>query len=141
MILSRKICLKELSEQGRDFNWGQHDCEKCHRPMWGHGFVTRYFAELVCGVLIKRFRCPGCHVVVTIRPEGYVARLRSSIETMVAALRHRLATGIWGLGLSRQRCGHWLRRFVKKVRMDWGDGADLTAVLEFCYEKGLSFFA
>jgi len=25
--------------------------------------------------------------------------------------------------------------------MDWGDAADLKAALEFCYEKGLSFFA
>lgn len=92
-------------------------------------------------MFIKRFRCPGCYAVVTVRPEGYLSRLRSSIETMVEALRGRLATGIWGLGLSRQRCGHWLRRFVKKVRMDWGDKADLKAALEFCHEKGLSFFA
>jgi hypothetical protein len=140
MILLRKICLKELADQGRDFNWGKHDCEKCQRPMWGHGFVTRYFAELVSAVFMKRFRCPGCHAVVTVRPEGYLARLRSSIETMVTALRERVASGVWGLGISRQRCGHWLRRFVKKVRMDWGDRADLKVVLEFCFEKRLSFF-
>jgi hypothetical protein len=140
MILSRKICFNELSEQGREFNWGRHNCEKCQRSMWGHGFVTRYFAEFSCALFLKRFRCPQCRVVVTLRPEGYWPRVRSSICSIYKTLFGRLRTGIWDLPAIRQRAGHWLRRFVKKVRMDWGDAADLRAILDFCYNKQVSFF-
>jgi len=140
MILMRKISFKALSEQGRDFNWGEHDCEKCNRGMWGHGFVTRCFSEVVSVLLVKRFRCPSCHVVVTIRPEGYWPRVRSSIITIFTTLHDRFESGRWGLEASRQRSGHWLRRFVKRVRMDWGDASDLKASLEFLYEKQLLFF-
>ena len=140
MILSRKICFKELSEQGRDFNWGNHDCEKCRRSMWGHGFVARYFSEFHSVLFLKRYRCPCCRRVVTLRPEGYWPRLRSSVQSIYWALSTRFRTGSWGPETSRQRAGHWLRRFVQKVRMDWGDASDLKAALEFCYQKQLSFF-
>jgi hypothetical protein len=140
MILLRKICFKELSEQGRDFNWGKHDCENCHRSMWGHGFVARYFAEACGALLLKRFRCPSCRLVVTLRPEGYWPRVRSSISSIYAMLFLRLATGSWSDPTLRQRAGHWLRRFVEKVRMDWSDSADLRAALDFCHEKQIPFF-
>ena len=140
MILLRKICFKELSEQGRSFNWGQHDCEKCQRAMWGHGFVTRYFAEVRSALFLKRYRCPGCRVVVTLRPEGYFSRIRSSIRSIYETLLVRLTRGAWGTPGLRQRAGHWLRRFVEKVRMDWTDASDLKVVLRFCYEKQIPFF-
>lgn len=141
MILLRKICFKELSEQGRDFNWDKHDCEICQRSMWGHGFVTRYFADFYGALLLKRFRCPKCRVVVTVRPEGHWPRVRSSIASIYAMLLSRLTTGSWSVATLRQRAGHWLRRFIEKVRMDWGDSADLQVTLDFCFEKQISFFA
>ena len=141
MILYSKICFKELSEQDRNFNWGTHDCEKCQRRMWGHGFVSRYFAELASAVLLKRYRCPGCRSVVTTRPEGYLARVRSSVASIYTSLALRLSTGSWGASESRQRCGHWLGKFVTMVRMDFGDASDLQAVLEICYLKQLPFFS
>lgn len=141
MILLRKICFKELSELGRNFNWGEHDCEKCQRSMWGHGFVARYFSEFHSVFFLKRYRCPGCRRVATVRPEGYWPRLRSSVQSIYLTLVVRLTTGLWGPGTVRQRAGHWLRRFVQKVRMDWGGTSDLKAALEFCYQKGVSFFA
>jgi len=109
--------------------------------MWGHGFVSRYFAEFWSALLLKRFRCPQCREVVTLRPEGYLPHVRSSVSAIYSTLSTRLKAGSWGPEISRQRAGHWLRRFVKKVRMDWGDASDLKAVLEFCYQKQLSFFA
>jgi hypothetical protein len=140
MILLRKICFKELSELGRNFNWGKHDCENCQRSMWGHGFVGRYFSEFHSVLFLKRYRCPGCRRVVTVRPEGYWPHLRSSVRSIYLTLLARLTKGSWGPGTARQRAGHWLRRFVQKVRMDWGDASDLKAALEFCHQKGVSFF-
>lgn len=139
MILLLKICLNELSEQGRNFNWGTHDCEKCFRPMWGHGFVDRYFSVSAVRLWLKRYRCPDCGSVATTRPEGYWPRVRTSIRSIFETLRSRLKTGRWPQATARQRAGHWLRRFVIKVRMDFGDRSDLGGVLEFCFEKQIPF--
>lgn len=139
MILLRKICLKDLSEQGKSFKWEAHDCEKCHRRMWGHGYVPRYFAAIVVAVFMKRFRCPGCRAVVTTRPEDYWPGVRSSVSAIHQTLQVRLEQGHFAPGTSRQRAGHWLRKFVCKVQMDFG-GWELLAALDFCFQKGLSFF-
>lgn len=140
MILSLKICLKELSDQGKSFNWEPQGCEKCRRPMWGHGFVSRYFAEMTVSLYLKRFRCPGCRSVLTTRPSGYWPRIRSSVVSIYTCLRARLDTGGWPSGGPRQRYGHWLRRFGRKVRMDFNHAPDLSQALEFCLSKSIPFF-
>lgn len=139
MILSRKICFNELSEKGRDFNWGGHDCENCLRPMWGHGFVGRYVSDSAKLLWMKRYRCAGCGSVATARPQGYWPRVRSSIRTVFETLRSRIQTGRWPNPIFRQRAGHWLKAFVIKVRMDFSDRSDLEAVLSFCFENQISF--
>lgn len=78
--------------------------------------------------------------MVTLRPEGYFSRIRSSIRSIYETLLVRLTRGAWGTPGLRQRAGHWLRRFVEKVRMDWTDASDLKVVLRFCYEKQIPFF-
>jgi hypothetical protein len=108
--------------------------------MWGHGFVTRYFAETASSLYLKRFRCPECGAVATVRPEGYWPRVRTAITAIYAILKFRVNSGEWPEGLPRQRCGHWLRKFVRKVLMDFGPNADLNNSLEFCFTKGLAFF-
>jgi hypothetical protein len=140
MILSRKICFASLSSLGKAFVWEPHDCESCRRPMWGHGFVSRYFTEIAASLYLKRFRCPGCGTVATVRPEGYWPRVRSAIATIYAVLNFRVNSGLWPEGSARQRCGHWLRRFGRKVRMDFGPNADFAETLEFCFAKDLGFF-
>ena len=140
MILFRKISLKLLSEQGRAFKWEPCECEKCKRLMWGHGFVTRYLAEILSSVFMKRFRCDGCGVVVTTRPDDYYRYTRSSIDSIYHALTVRLSAGSWPAGTSRQRAGHWLKKLGLKARMDFGDNCNLTAILNLCFEKNISFF-
>ncbi len=140
MILSLKICLQSLSEQGKSFNWEPQFCEKCQRPMWGHGFVSRYFTEITSSLYLKRFRCPGCSSVATTRPEGYWPRIRSSVASIYQSLKSRLDTGSWPRGGPRQRYAHWLRRFVRKVRMDFSVAPELGSALEFCFSKNIPFF-
>ncbi len=78
--------------------------------------------------------------MATLRPEGYFPRVRSSIRSIYTALLSRLTAGAWGSGTSRQRAGHWLRKFVLRSRMDFGDRSDLKSVLAHCFDKQLSFF-
>jgi hypothetical protein len=108
--------------------------------MWGHGYVSRYFTEITASVYLKRFRCPSCGAVATVRPEGYWPLIRTAIARIFAVLKARVGSGGWPPGAPRQRWGHWLRRFVRKVRMDFGPNADMLRALEYCYAKELSFF-
>lgn len=140
MILYRKISLQLLSEQGKAFKWEDQNCEQCQRPMWGHGRVSRYFAELSCVVHLKRFRCPECGTVGIVRPTGYWPRIRSSIQSIYFALKTRLESQRWHYSGLRQRAGHWLLRFMNKARMDGGSGCEPAQFLKFCFEKNLSFF-
>ena len=138
MILSRKINIGLLTEQGKNFKWEKHFCEGCHEFMWGHGFVLRYFSDIPGGVYLKRYRCSGCGTVAQVRPESYWQSLRSSVKNIYSALKTKIATGFWPPEMPRQRAGHWLRRFSLKARMDAQTGLD--QFLDFCFDKQLSFF-
>src|ERR1700678_4309573 len=107
MISYRKITLEELAKNGKNHKWDEFHCDKCERNMWGHGFVSRYFSSLSESVFLKRYRCPKCWVVVTMRPEGYWPRIRSSIVSIFKNLIFRIKECYWPPGFPRQRGGHW----------------------------------
>jgi len=138
MILFSKITLEELAKLGKEYKWENHPCEDCKRNMWGHGFVLRYFAETSNEIYLKRYRCPECSTVVTTRPEGYWKFIRNSIGSICQALRSKLK-GAWPWGCSRQRGGHWLRRFVRYVQME--GGSNLFEFLERNIGLGVFFFS
>jgi len=137
MILHFKITLNKLSKSGKKYKWPKHYCECCKRYMWGHGYVSRYFAAILNEVFLKRYRCPDCSVVVTTRPEGYWARARSSIFSIYEALKAKLNFGSWPLQFPRQRGGHWIRRFVSLAKMELQD--NLVHFLDHCYLKQIQF--
>jgi len=138
MILPYKITFEELSKVGKDYNWPNHLCKSCKRNMWGHGYVARYSSILADAVYLKRYRCPDCRTVVTVRPEGYWPRIRSSILAVFEALKSKLSHGLWPGGFSRQRGGHWLNRFVGLARMEMKE--DLSLFLVHCQSKKIPFF-
>ena len=137
MILSIKITIEELSKIGKEHKWPKNFCEGCNRNMWGHGYVSRYFATVVRSVYLKRYRCPGCGVVVVVRPEGYWSKIRNPIVTIYQTLRSKLNFGKWPEFTSRQRGGHWLNRFVSFARMELQ--SNLTEFLDYCYLKQIRF--
>lgn len=137
MILSTKITVQELSKAGKEYNWSKHACEGCKRNMWGHGFASRYFSGIMNLIYVKRYRCPGCKIVVTARPEGYWPRIRSSIPAIFEVLHLKLNSGIWPINFSRQRGGHWLSRFVGLAKMEMQQ--NLSLFLHSCYTKNIRF--
>lgn len=104
--------------------------------MWGHGYVARYFAEVTSVVFLKRYRCYKCRLVITIRPDGYWPRIRSSIANIYTALFTRLRERLWR-GCSRQCGGHWLKRFVRHAKME--GALELEFFLAKSFNKGLRF--
>jgi hypothetical protein len=137
MILLVKITIEELSKNGKDHKWEKCFCDKCHRNMWGHGFTLRYFSEILDGIYLKRYRCPDCCCVVTVRPEGYWQGIRSSIQSIYEALKSRL-NGYWQSGFPRQRGLHWLKKFVSLAKME--NQASLPSYLTHCFFKQIHFF-
>jgi hypothetical protein len=137
MILPYKITLEELSKAGKDFKWPNHHCGACQRNMWGHGYVARYFTAILNVVYLKRYRCPGCGVVMTIRPEGYWPHIRSSIFAAYEALKSKLRHGRWPPLFPRQRGWHWLKRMVLFAQME--AVKNLTSFLDYCYLKQIRF--
>ena len=136
MIFYYKITIQELSKNGKNHKWGRHFCLACSRFMWGHGYVQRYFSELANGVFVKRYRCPDCNAVVTVRPVDYWQGFRSSIKTMYGALKSKLS-GLWPADCPRQRGGHWLRRFSRYAQMEVQ--ISLTSFLDACFIKQIRF--
>jgi len=65
--------MEKLQVLGKEFPWEKPKyCPVCgSRRLWGHGFVIRYFQDIATGLWIKRYRCPDCHAVHTLRPFDY----------------------------------------------------------------------
>jgi hypothetical protein len=137
MILNHKITVEELSKVGKNHKWERHFCEKCSCFSWGHGFVTRYFQSIEARVHLKRYRCPKCGSVTTTRPDGYWPMIRSSILTIFNMLLIKISKGFWPTACSRQRGGHWLKRFVNHAKMS--SETNLEIFLVFCFQKNIRF--
>lgn len=68
-------------------------------------------------------------------------RYESSAQTIFDVLSHRLDSRFWPKGLQRQRCGHWLRKFITKVRMDFPTSSNLRQLLRRLFDAGICFLS
>ncbi|HEY7556528.1 MAG TPA: hypothetical protein VIH18_17140 [Candidatus Binatia bacterium] len=117
------VCVKTLVELGRKYQWQRPQrCPKCQGlRVWGHGYVEAYFDEAgsPC-VLLKRYRCPECGVVIRMRPMGYWRRIQASIAVVRQWVLDRLEKGRWPPGSNPARGRHWLRALKRQVRTHLG---------------------
>jgi hypothetical protein len=65
-------------------------------------------------------------------------RYQSSTAKVFTTILHRLSSGFWPPGTSRQRAGHWLKKFNNKLKMDF-PGFSPVPLLARLYAKGLDF--
>lgn len=136
VLIFTDASVDDIVAAGKAFKWERPCCPNGCRKVWGHGHVTRYLAALV--VLLRRFRCPTCGIVITMVPAGFCRRYQTAGAEMVAALTTRLRHRGWPPGVPRQRAGHWLRKFLAICRMDyWED--DPLLVLARLLEDGIHF--
>lgn len=74
------------------------------------------------------------------RPIGYLKNTRSSIKQIYEALKYRLNNYKWPSFCSRQKGGHWLRRFISRLRFPKGYAyVDSYNALEEYFLGGLKF--
>lgn len=123
LILFVEVCVKTLVELGRNYPWKRPEqCPKCNSVrLWGHGYVEAYFDEAGSqSVLLKRYRCPGCGVVMRLRPLGYWKRIQATIAAVQQCVLDRLEQGRWPPGSNPARGRHWLRGLKRQVRTHLG---------------------
>jgi len=123
LILFVEVCVKRLAELGRNYRWDKPaQCPKCQSVrLWGHGYVEAYFDEAASRcVLLKRYRCPECRVVLRLRPVGYWRRIQATIATVRQYVVERLEKGRWPPGSNSARGRHWLRGLKRQVRTHLG---------------------
>ena len=89
-------------------------CPRCRSPrLWGHGYVQRYFDDFKWALRLKRYRCPDCGAVHTLRPHLYDRRFQVIWVTIFLSLLQKITLDRWLPGLSRQRQQYWWRGFKK----------------------------
>lgn len=122
MLLFVDVLLKDVFEQGRDFQWPTPACcPNCsHYKVWRHGFVERFFDLFAKALLIRRFRCPQCRCVICCRPASHFSRIRASKIFIRECLSMRLLSGRWPPGSSLSRYRHWLSNLKRKTVAHFG---------------------
>lgn len=125
LILFVEVCVKTLVALGRNYSWKKpQQCPKCQSVrLWGHGYVEAYFDEAGSqSVLLKRYRCPECGVLIRLRPVGYWRRIQATIATVRRCVEGRLEKGRWPPGSNSARGRHWLGGLRRQVRTKLGMG-------------------
>ena len=139
MVSFSNVDWRRLAADGKRYKWNRPSCPNhCSCRLWGHGRVSRYFDGLAEVLYVQRFRCRECRSVITIRPREHWARYQAPVSWIFEVLRHRLSMLKWPEGVTRQRAGHWLRKFVSKIAMDF-PGADLLVTLDRLYDRQIAF--
>lgn len=118
------MCVKEIFRLGKDYPFYRPDhCQRCgSAKVWGHGFVSLWIDGYDEALWFRRWLCPVCGCVHTIRPFGYWPRHHTPIHVIVTGLYHRLKYGFWfkSQGPSRQGQQHWLRALRKNIKAHLG---------------------
>lgn len=111
LILHFAADVKRLVEEGKDFPWPRPErCPSCQsRRLWGHGYVRRYFEGFTFGLWMKRYRCPDCGAVHTLRPEGFYRGFHYSRLTILLSLLNKVLRNQWLRCLQRQTQQYWFR--------------------------------
>lgn len=126
MIILIVVDFKELFVLEKKYPWLRPvACDKCGGKIWGHGYVWRFFAQAPNGCWVKRYYCPDCGCVITIRPVGYWPRFFQGSENIRQALSYRLAQAKWPPGLNRQTGGYWLRALNEQVKKILGQAMEI----------------
>ncbi|WP_408606688.1 DUF6431 domain-containing protein [Marispirochaeta aestuarii] len=129
-LLICRIELEKVQELGKKFRWKNPGrCLVCGSTrLWGHGFVLRYFFGFASGVWIKRWRCPECGSVHTVRPESFLPGMQYPKSTQRSSLESKLAGKSFLKTVSRQIQQHWWRTFRHLCR-ESGNWTDLRKFL------------
>lgn len=79
----------------------------------------RFFEGYAQGLWIKRYRCPDCGCVHTMRPSDFWKSFQYSASTILSCLKNKINKNKWVNYVSRQNQQYWfkgLRLQVSKIK-------------------------
>jgi len=114
LIIYFAVRVKRLFKDGTGYAWQRPDeCPGCRsRRLWGHGFVQRCFSGFIQKLWVKKYRCPDCGRVHTIRPVTHWSRLHTSRHNILKSLLCKIRYGRWKRYLPRQSQQYWFRGLI-----------------------------
>ena len=117
MLIHVSVDLGELFRLGKKYPWVRpvHCPKCCGIRLWSHGFVTRYFDDFEHAVWIKRYRCPDCSSVHTLRPSGYRGFTQASNAVVLLSLLIKIIFGCYPSGICTRRQRYWFNRFKQEI--------------------------
>jgi hypothetical protein len=112
------VNVQRLVELGKKYPWPRPNrCLSCASSrIWGHGYVQRYFEGFARPLWVRRFRCPDCGVVYTLRPDLFYRGFRHSIETILFSLIKRITDQRWLPFVPRQNQQYWYKGFALQAQ-------------------------
>ena len=143
MLIYLSVDLHQLLSQGKEYRWPRPArCPSCsgHR-LWSHGYVRRNFDGFDCSLWIKRFRCPDCRSVHTMRPSGYSPFVQASRLVVFLSLLMKILFGQWLPDVCSRRQRYWFSTFKRQIcrnrNIDYADaGAMFNALTSRFYDQG-----
>ena len=138
MIIFEKIDLNQLLVQEKEFQWNRPYCNKCKCSFYGHGYVFRFFNLLQSAVYLKRWRCPICKTVATVRPDTHWKNFQESTSQIFKTLVYRVKHFKWPPWCSRQRGGHWLNKLIANARLNLLLKGNTFETISFYQNKNLT---
>jgi ribosomal protein S27AE len=88
--------------------------------VWGHGYVARYFDGEPERLWMKRWRCPACGAVLTVRPSTHWRRFLCPWWLILASLMQKVLQGRWLSLCGRQRQQYWGTGYLKQRQLAGG---------------------
>ena len=113
LIVYLSVDITAVSSLGKAYRWPRlRRCPSCrgHR-LWGHGYVERYFDGSADALWMKRWRCPECHAVHTMRPDTHWRGFWADRHSILRSLVNKETNRRWLADLGRERQQYWWRGF------------------------------
>lgn len=112
LIIYFSVIVKSLIYAGKTYEWRKPAiCPGCKGiRLWSHGFAGRYFHGFIEKVWVKRYRCPDCQSVHTMRPSSHWRRFHYSWQEIISSLLYKI------------RCNKWIRSIPRQNQQYWNKG-------------------
>jgi len=99
--------------------------------------VERYFEGFAEALWMKRYRCPDCGGVHTLRPKVFWRRFRHLAAIIIQSLKEKIAGNRWLGQINRQAQQYWWHGFEKQCAREGRIGKLGSEALDWLLEKGL----
>ena len=120
LILYLSVDFSKIQTFGKAYRWPRpRRCPRCDGyRVWGHGYVNRYFDGVFTSLPMKRWRCPDCRAVHTMRPDTHWRGFWASESIILSSIDYKESAGCWLGEISRERQQYWFRGFQKQRQFD-----------------------